>query len=58
MNLVDGFVTKVLSEPYEKYGKWWLDVEYVSWGNPGEYTLMFDKKGDALNVEKGYKFLC
>ncbi len=28
MNLVDAFVKKVISEPYEEYGKWWIDVEY------------------------------
>ena len=32
MNLVDAFVTKVISGPYEEYGKWWVDVEYISWG--------------------------
>ncbi|HEB3585648.1 TPA: hypothetical protein RZC63_004089 [Escherichia coli] len=32
MNLVDAFVKKVISEPYEEYGKWWIDVEYISWG--------------------------
>ena len=31
MNLVDAFVKKVISEPYEEYGKWWIDVEYISW---------------------------
>ncbi|WP_338295753.1 hypothetical protein, partial [Escherichia coli] len=30
MNLVDAFVKKVISEPYEEYGKWWIDVEYIS----------------------------
>ncbi|CAM6553601.1 TPA: hypothetical protein ACPY6O_003852 [Escherichia coli] len=35
MNLVDAFVTKVISGPYEEYGKWWVDVEYISWGVPG-----------------------
>ena len=35
MNLVDAVVTKVISGPYEEYGKWWVDVEYISWGVPG-----------------------
>lgn len=29
MNLVDAFVKKVISGPYEEYGKWWIDVEYI-----------------------------
>lgn len=24
MNLVDAFVKKVISGPYEEYGKWWI----------------------------------
>ena len=42
MNLVDAFVKKVISEPYEEYGKWWIDVEYISWGVPGKTKLMFE----------------
>ncbi|EOC7827171.1 hypothetical protein ACI8GV_002135, partial [Shigella sonnei] len=41
MNLVDAFVKKVISGPYEEYGKWWIDVEYISWGVPGKTRLMF-----------------
>ncbi|HBN3435526.1 TPA: hypothetical protein L2G08_004643 [Escherichia coli O25b:H4-ST131] len=44
MNLVDAFVKKVISGPYEEYGKWWIDVEYISWGVPGKTRLMFDSK--------------
>lgn len=44
MNLVDAFVKKVISEPYEEYGKWWIDVEYISWGVPGKTRLMFESK--------------
>lgn len=57
MNLVDAFVKKVISEPYEEYGKWWIDVEYISWGVPGKTRLMFDSKEQALEVKEGYKFL-
>lgn len=31
MNLVDAFVKKVISEPYEEYGKWWIEPPRVSW---------------------------
>ncbi|HAX5176430.1 TPA: hypothetical protein OCY64_004960 [Escherichia coli] len=57
MNLVDAFVKKVISGPYEEYGKWWIDVEYISWGVPGKTRLMFDSKEQALEVKEGYKFL-
>ncbi|MGR3885296.1 hypothetical protein [Escherichia coli] len=48
---------KVISEPYEEYGKWWIDVEYISWGVPGKTRLMFESKEQALEVKEGYKFL-
>ncbi|EBR8148427.1 hypothetical protein DN352_21485 [Salmonella enterica subsp. enterica serovar Saintpaul] len=54
---VDAFVKKVISGPYEEYGKWWIDVEYISWGVPGKTRLMFDSKEQALEVKEGYKFL-
>lgn len=57
MNLVDAFVKKVISGPYEEYGKWWIDVEYISWGVSGKTRLMFDSKEQALEVKEGYKFL-
>ncbi|ECW8744235.1 hypothetical protein F4284_07095 [Salmonella enterica] len=53
MNLVDAFVKKVISEPYEEYGKWWIDVEYISWGVPGKTRLMFESKEQALEVKEG-----
>lgn len=48
---------KVISGPYEEYGKWWIDVEYISWGVPGKTRLMFESKEQALEVKEGYKFL-
>lgn len=48
MNLVDAFVKKVISGPYKEYGKWWIDVEYISWGVPGKTRLMFESKEQAL----------
>ncbi|OEM87284.1 hypothetical protein BHF37_25755 [Escherichia coli] len=43
-------------DTYE-YGKWWIDVEYISWGVPGKTRLMFESKEQALEVKEGYKFL-
>lgn len=48
---------QVISGPYEEYGKWWIDVEYISWGVPGKTRLMFESKEQALEVKEGYKFL-
>ena len=57
MNLVDAFVTKVISGPYEECGKWWVDVEYISWGVPGKSRLMFDSREQTLEVQKDFRFL-
>ncbi len=58
MNLCDGIVTEVLSEPYFKYGCWWVDVNYLSWSDtPSETNLMFHCEEDARAVLPGYKFL-
>jgi hypothetical protein len=56
MNLIDAYVTQVLSDPYEKYGKWFLEVEYTSWGRPGRTKLMLSSKREALAVFPGYRF--
>lgn len=58
MNLVDAFVKKVISEPYEEYGKWWIDVEYISWGVPGKTRLMFESKEQALEGKRKLTAVC
>lgn len=57
MNQVDCYVTKILSEPFEKYGRWWVKVEYESWGRPGTTELMFDSAAEAKAVAEGLQFL-
>lgn len=57
MNLTDHFVTKVLGEPYENYGKWWVRVMSVSWGHDSENTIMCNTKEETLEVKKGTVFL-
>jgi len=57
MNLVDCYVTQVLSEPYKKFSHWWVDVKYESWGKPGEHKLMFKTEQAAKAVATGYRFL-
>lgn len=41
MNTVECHVTKILGEPYRKFGAWWVDVEYDSWGRTSKTHLMF-----------------
>jgi hypothetical protein len=64
MNLVDAYVTKVLSEPafndvYKDEGiTWWqVSVEYDSYGWLSETLLTFKTKSEAEAVSVGYKFL-
>jgi hypothetical protein len=57
MNLIDCWVTEVLGEPYQEYGKWWLKVRGVDMGGEAESSLMFDSEVEASAVEVGYKFL-
>jgi len=57
MNLVDCFVKEILSEPYQKYNKWWLDVKYDSWGRESKTELMLNTKEEAENIKVGHKFV-
>lgn len=64
MNLVDAYVTKVLSEPefidtYKDEGVvWWqVKVEYDSYGRLSETEMTFKTKAEAEKVEVGYHFL-
>lgn len=56
MNLVDCFVTKVLSKPYERYGMWCVDVEFDSYGHKSEGTIYGLTKEEADKVDVGYRF--
>ena len=48
MNLVDAFVKKVISEPYEEYGKWWIDV--TSWSKTfNTYTAIYSTSKSSLS---------
>lgn len=57
MNLVDAYVTQVKSDPYPMHGKWFLEVEYTSWGVIGTTNLMLDSERECLAVFPGHKFL-
>ena len=57
MNLIDFFVTEIVSEPYFEYNKWWIDVRADGYGVVSKHQLMFNTKEQCLNVSVGYKFL-
>lgn len=60
MNLVDCYVTKVLSQPYQLEFSdvhWFVDVEYDSWGCVSTTEIMLTSFEEACKVTVGYKFL-
>lgn len=63
MNLVDCYVTKVLSSEEEDFGDGpvlVVRVEYDSYGNKAETDLLFkgeDRFAKAAEVARGYSFL-
>ena len=61
MNLIDGDVTKLLSEPYKESFRdtsWWaVDVEYEDDGGTSITKLTFSTEEEANMVDVGYTFL-
>jgi len=57
MNLCDAYTTKILSTPYQKYGKWWLDVEINCYGRISNTTIMQNTKEEIDKISIGYKVL-
>lgn len=57
MNLVECYVTKVLSKPYKVYGLWCVKVEFDCYGHISEGTVDVFTKEEADKVDVGYKFL-
>ena len=57
MNLVDAVVTKVLSEPYLLYNKYWfVDVEYNSYGRTSKTEVMCSTEEVAKAIKVGHTF--
>lgn len=58
MNCLYFYVTEILAEPYENYGKYWVRVKGTC-ETPEAYekTLMFDTLQEALEVKAGGTFL-
>lgn len=61
MNLVDCYVTRVLSEPEYRVCEdqsWWeVWVEYNSWGRTDKRKLWKRTEAEALQVVEGFHFL-
>ncbi|MDH1552613.1 hypothetical protein [Pseudomonas juntendi] len=57
MNLIDCYVTKILSEPYRKFGHWWVSAEYESEGRRGKTKLIFRTEEAARAAKVGHHFL-
>lgn len=57
MNLIDHWVTAILSEPEERYNKFWVRVSYDCIGGKGESNLMFDTLEEAKQIKVNDKFL-
>lgn len=57
MNLIDCYVSKILSEPYRKLGAWWVDVEYRSGARTNKTQLMFRTEEAAKVASVGHRFL-
>ncbi|MCE0989373.1 hypothetical protein WCE04_13825 [Pseudomonas shirazica] len=56
MNLIDCYVTKILGEPYRKFGAWWVSVEFEAEGHPGTKEIMFRTEEAARAAQVGYHF--
>lgn len=57
MNLIDCYVTKILGEPYRKFGAWWVDAEYEVHGRTSKTKLMFRTEEAARAAKVGHHFL-
>ena len=56
MNLIDCYVTKILGEPYRKFGAWWVSAEYESEGRRGKTKLIFRTEEAARAAKVGHHF--
>lgn len=57
MNLINFYVTEIISEPIFMYDKWFIDVMADSHGVISKNTIMFNTKEECLLVCIGYEFL-
>lgn len=56
MNLLECHITKMIDEPFFKYGFWWQKVEFDSHGVIGETKLFAKYVEDFKTLTIGFKF--
>lgn len=54
MNMLDAKVTKILSKPEFKYGKYFVKIEYECYGVYSETSAMFNTLEDAMGCNIGF----
>ncbi len=57
MNLIEHWITAILSEPEERYNKFWVRVAYTCEGGKGESNLIFNTLEEAKQIKVNDKFL-
>lgn len=57
MNVLECQVIDVTIPPYSRYGKWFVGVNFTTYGVLGETTIMFNTEEEASLVSTGYIFL-
>ncbi|WP_409287484.1 hypothetical protein [Pseudomonas guariconensis] len=57
MNKSSCLITKLLGPPYRKFGAWWVDVEYRSFGRTNKTQLMFRTQEGAKAARVGQSFV-
>lgn len=57
MNLLECTVVEVISKPYFKFDKWWVNMNYECYGLNSAMIIMFDTEKECEKVKIGYVFL-
>lgn len=49
-------VTSILSTPYMKYNKWFVDIKYICMGTNLQTNLYCESEEQTIKVKVGYEF--
>lgn len=58
MNLWESVVLEVIGESYQKFGYWFRDVKYNSYGVKSCTSILCKSKEEADKINAGHKFDC
>lgn len=53
MNLIDAEIVEILSEPFERFDKWWVRVKVNEYGTEGYTHVMKDTKEEIKQIKIG-----